>query len=161
LPSSNAHSLSLDLHDQWKALEAGGQYRFTPPVQVICAFEQALDQFDAEGGVAGRNKRYSNNCRIMLDGLREMGFKTLLSDNLQAPIIISVHMPADPKFVFKSFYDEMEKKGYVLYPGKLTIADTFRIGCIGALDADDMKSAVAAMKNTLEEMGVKSGAPAA
>jgi 2-aminoethylphosphonate-pyruvate transaminase len=85
----------------------------------------------------------------------------LLSDNLQAPIIISVHMPADPKFVFKSFYDEMEKKGYVLYPGKLTIADTFRIGCIGALDADDMKSAVAAMKNTLEEMGVKSGAPAA
>jgi 2-aminoethylphosphonate-pyruvate transaminase len=157
----NAHSLSLDLHDQWKALEAGGQYRFTPPVQVICAFEQALDQFDAEGGVAGRNKRYSNNCRIMLDGLREMGFKTLLSDNLQAPIIISVHMPADPKFVFKSFYDEMEKKGYVLYPGKLTIADTFRIGCIGALDADDMKSAVAAMKNTLEEMGVKSGAPAA
>lgn len=64
--AGNAHSLSLDLHDQWKALEAGGQYRFTPPVQVICAFEQALDQFDAEGGVAGRNKRYADNCRILL-----------------------------------------------------------------------------------------------
>jgi 2-aminoethylphosphonate-pyruvate transaminase len=159
--ADNAHSLSLDLYDQWKALEGGGQYRFTPPVQVICAFEQALDQFDAEGGVAGRNKRYSNNCRIVLEGLREMGFKTLLSDNLQAPIIVSVHMPADPKFVFKTFYEEMEKKGYILYPGKLTIADTFRIGCIGALDADDMKNAVEAMKKTLKEMGVKSGAPAA
>jgi len=158
--AGNAHSLSLDLHDQWKALEAGGQYRFTPPVQVICAFEQALDQFDAEGGVAGRNKRYADNCRILLDGLREMGFKTLLSDNLQAPIIVSVHMPADPKFIFKDFYDAMEKKGFVLYPGKLTIADTFRVGCIGALDENDMNAALSAMRQTLKDMGVKSGAPA-
>ena len=157
--ADNAHSLSLDLHDQWKALEAGGQYRFTPPVQVICAFAKALDQFDAEGGVAGRNKRYTNNCRILLEGLREMGFETLLSDNLQAPIIVSVHIPADPKFVFKTFYDAMEKKGYVLYPGKLTIADTFRIGCIGALDENDMRGAVGAMKATLKELGVTSGAP--
>ena len=158
--ADNAHSLSLDLHDQWKVLESGGQYRFTPPVQVICAFEKALDQFDAEGGVAGRNKRYSNNCRTLIEGLRDMGFQTLLSDNLQAPIIVSVHMPADPNFVFKTFYDEMEKKGFVLYPGKLTIADTFRIGCIGALDENDMKDAIQAIKQTLKEMNVTSGAPA-
>jgi len=158
--AGNAHSLSLDLHDQWTALEKGGQYRFTPPVHVICAFEKALDQFDAEGGVTGRNKRYSNNCRILLDGLREMGFKTLLSDNLQAPIIVSVHMPADPKFVFEEFYNSMQDKGYVLYPGKLTIADTFRVGCIGALDESDMRGAIDAIRKTLKEMGVANGAPA-
>ncbi|MEQ8196276.1 MAG: 2-aminoethylphosphonate--pyruvate transaminase [Rhodospirillales bacterium] len=157
--AGNAHSLSLDLFDQWSALEKTGQYRFTPPVHVICAFEKALEQFDAEGGVAGRNKRYAGNCRILLDGLRAMGFETLLSDNLQAPIIVSVHMPADPKFKFETFYDAMQKKGYVLYPGKLTIADTFRVGCIGALDEADMRGAVDAMRQTLKKMGVANGAP--
>ncbi|MEX2450176.1 MAG: 2-aminoethylphosphonate--pyruvate transaminase [Rhodospirillales bacterium] len=158
--AGNAHSLSLDLFDQWSALEKSGQYRFTPPVQVICAFEKALEQFDAEGGVAGRHKRYAGNCRILLDGLREMGFKTLLSDNLQAPIIVSIHMPADPKFDFEAFYKAMHEKGYVLYPGKLTIADTFRVGCIGALDANDMRGALDAMRKTLKEMGVTNCAPA-
>jgi len=156
----NAHSLSLDLHDQWTAMEKNGQWRFTPPTQVLAAFEQALREHEAEGGVAGRGARYRNNCRILVEGMRALGFETLLPDQLQAPIIVTFRMPADPRFRFDSFYDRLRKKGYVIYPGKLTVADSFRIGCIGRLGEAEMKGALAAIKATLQEMSVASGAPA-
>ncbi|MDH5750339.1 MAG: 2-aminoethylphosphonate--pyruvate transaminase, partial [Rhodospirillales bacterium] len=129
----NAHSLSLDLYDQWVSMEKTNQWRFTPPTHVIAAFSAALDQFEEEGGVAGRNKRYANNCRILVEGMRKLGFKTLLGDNLQAPIIVTFHIPADPNFHFETFYGRLRDRGYVIYPGKLTVADSFRIGCIGHL----------------------------
>ena len=156
----NAHSLSLDLHDQWAAMEKTAQWRFTPPIQVIVAFEQALREHEAEGGVAGRGARYRNNCRLLVEGMRALGFETLLPDHLQAPIIVTFRMPADSRFQFESFYDRLREKGYVIYPGKLTVADSFRIGCIGRLGEPEMKGAIAAVKATLNEMGVKSGAPA-
>ena len=157
----NAHSLSLDLHDQWTAMEKTAQWRFTPPIQVIAAFDQALREHAEEGGVAGRGARYRNNCRILVDGMRAMGFETLLPDRLQAPIIVTFRMPADPKFVFERFYDSLRDKGYVIYPGKLTVADSFRIGCIGRLGEAEMKGALVAVKQAMDELGVKSGAPAA
>ena len=157
----NAHSLSLDLYDQWQAMEINSQWRFTPPTHVIAAFDAAMKQFEAEGGVVGRHKRYSRNCRILIDGMRELGFKTLLSDNLQAPIIVTFKMPADPAFDFEVFYNHVKESGYVLYPGKLTVAPSFRIGCIGHLDAEDMYAALAAIRKILADMGVKNGAPAA
>src|SRR5215472_6445888 len=98
----HAHSLSLDLHDQWTAMEQNGQWRFTPPVHCILAFDRALDEFEAEGGVAGRGGRYRENCRMLIEGLRALGFETLLPDAVQAPIIVTVRMPADPKFHFKA-----------------------------------------------------------
>jgi len=156
----NAHSLSLDLYDQWRAMEANAQWRFTPPTHVIAAFDKAIEQFEDEGGVAGRYARYSENCRILIDGMRELGFETLLSDNLQAPIIVTFKMPADPVFDFQAFYDRVKDQGYVLYPGKLTVAPSFRVGCIGHLNADDMRAALAAMKGILNDMGVTNGAPA-
>jgi 2-aminoethylphosphonate-pyruvate transaminase len=156
----NAHSLSLDLHDQWAAMEKTAQWRFTPPIQVIVAFEQALREHAAEGGVVGRGARYRNNCRLLVEGMRALGFETLLPDALQAPIIVTFRMPADPRFRFEAFYDRLREKGYVIYPGKLTVADSFRIGCIGRLGEAEMKGALAAVKATMEEMGVKSGAPA-
>jgi 2-aminoethylphosphonate-pyruvate transaminase len=155
----NAHSLSLDLHDQWTAMEKNAQWRFTPPIHVIIAFAQALEEHAAEGGVAGRGARYRRNCEILVQGMRALGFKTLLPDQLQAPIIVTFHMPADPKFRFDDFYDRLRAKGYVIYPGKLTVADSFRIGCIGRLGDAEMQGALAAIKATLTEMGVKSGAP--
>ena len=157
----NAHSLSLDLYDQWQAMEVNAQWRFTPPTHVIAAFDAAMDQFEAEGGVAGRHKRYSGNCRIIIDGMRSLGFEPLLSDNLQAPIIVTFKMPADPAFDFQVFYNRVKESGYVLYPGKLTVAPSFRIGCIGHLHADDMRDALAMIKAILGDMGVKNGAPAA
>jgi len=157
----NAHSLCLDLYDQWQVMRSTTQWRFTPPTHVIAAFDAAIDQFEAEGGVAGRHKRYSENCRILIKGMCALGFAPLLSDNLQAPIIVTFKMPADPAFDFQEFYDRVKENGYVLYPGKLTVAPSFRIGCIGHLDADDIHAALAVIKRTLGDMGVKNGAPTA
>jgi 2-aminoethylphosphonate-pyruvate transaminase len=152
----NATTLVLDLHDQWQNLVKTGQYRFTPPIHVIVSFHQALTEFWAEGGQPGRGKRYAENGKVLIEGMRKLGFSTLLPDRLQAPIIITFHMPKDPKFVFQTFYDLLKERGYVIYPGKLTVADSFRIGCIGRLNADHMRGVLAAVAEVLLELGVKS-----
>ncbi len=157
----NAHSLTLDLYNQWVTMEANKQWRFTPPTHVIAAFDSAISQYLAEGGVAARNKRYANNCRIIIDGLRALGFETVLPDELQAPIIVTFKMPADPTFDFDAFYDQLKEAGYVIYPGKLTVAPSFRIGGIGNLSAVEMNGALDAIKDILNKMGVTTGVPAA
>ena len=156
----NAHSLSFDLHDQWLAMEKTGQWRFTPPTHVLAALDQALAEHAGEGGIAGRGARYANNCRVLVAGLRALGFETLLPDALQAPIIVTVRMPADPRFNFESFYDRLSRRGYVIYPGKLTVADSFRIGCIGRLGESEMRGVLDAIRIILGEMGVTRCAPA-
>ena len=147
----NSPSLCLDLYDQWVAMEGNGQWRFTPPTHAILAFNQALDEFEAEGGVEGRGGRYRENYRILVDGMRKLGFRTLLRDELQAPIIVTFHMPDNPKFDFNRFYNNLSEQGYIIYPGKLTVADSFRIGCIGRLGAEQMYGALAAIKNTMDD----------
>ncbi|RBP17656.1 2-aminoethylphosphonate--pyruvate transaminase [Roseiarcus fermentans] len=149
-----ATTLTLDLHDQHRALEKTGQYRFTPPIHVIVAFHQALEEFSHEGGVPGRGGRYAGNARVLIEGMRALGFRTLLPDALQAPIIVTFRTPDHPNFVFQRFYDGLKARGYVIYPGKLTVADSFRIGCIGRLDADHMRGALEAVRETLAEMDV-------
>jgi 2-aminoethylphosphonate-pyruvate transaminase len=157
----NCPSLSLDLHDQWVAMEGNGQWRFTPPTHAILAFDQALKEFEAEGGQPGRGGRYADNCKILVEGMRALGFQTLLPDRLQAPIIVTFLMPSDPKFHFQTFYDRLRERGFVIYPGKLTVADTFRIGCIGRLGRSEMEGALAAIRAVLGEMGVTRCAPKA
>jgi len=156
----NATTLVLDLHDQAEAFARSGQYRFTPPIHVIVALGKAIEEHAAEGGVAGRGRRYRENARVLIDGMRAMGFRTLLGDRLQAPIIVTFHMPTDPKFVFQRFYDGLKDRGYVIYPGKLTVADSFRMGCIGRLYPDHMKGALAAVREVLDELRVSNGGPA-
>ena len=156
----NATTLVLDLHDQAEAFARSGQYRFTPPIHVIVALGKAIEEHAAEGGVAGRGRRYRENARVLIDGMRAMGFRTLLGDRLQAPIIVTFHMPTDPKFVFQRFYDGLKDRGYVIYPGKLTVADSFRMGCIGRLYPEHMKGALAAVRDVLDEMRVSNGGPA-
>lgn len=156
----NAHSLSLDLADQWQGLETNAQWRFTPPTHVLAAFDRALDEHEAEGGVAGRGARYRRNHRVLVDGMAELGFETLVPRPMQAPIIVTFLMPADPHFVFEAFYEGLRRKGYIIYPGKLTLADSFRIGCIGRLGEAEMRGALDAVRQTMAEMGVVSGAPA-
>ena len=158
--AGNATTLVLDLHDQWRNFEKTGQYRFTPPIHVIVSFHQALTEFFAEGGQPGRGKRYAENGRVLIEGMRALGFEPLLSDNLQAPIIVTFRMPADPRFRFQEFYDRLKERGYVIYPGKLTVADSFRIGCIGRLYPDHMRGALAAIRDILDELGVTSLKPA-
>lgn len=150
----NSQSLSLDLYEQWVAMEKNKQWRFTPPTHVILAFAQALNEYDAQGGLEGRNQRYQNNCNILISGMRKMGFKTLLPDNLQAPIIITFHMPTNPEFNFEEFYDGLRERGYVIYPGKLTVADSFRMGCIGQLDTEQIQGALNAVSAILANLDI-------
>jgi len=160
LSKGNAHSLSLDLFAQWAGFEKNGQWRFTPPTHVVAALRQALDEHAAEGGVAGRGARYARNHEVLVDGMEAMGFRCLLPRELQAPIIVTFHMPADPHFVFTDFYERLSEKGFLIYPGKLTVADSFRIGCIGALGETEIRAALAAVSAVLEEMGVSDRSPA-
>lgn len=155
----NSHSLSLDVHAQWETMEKTGQWRFTPPTHTVAAFIEALKAHEAEGGVPGRGARYSANRDVMVAGMRALGFETLLDDEWLSPIIVTFFCPADPAFTFQSFYDSMKAQGFIIYPGKLTVADSFRIGCIGRMDADVMRRVVAAADNALKSMGVASAAP--
>ena len=158
--ADNAHAVSLDLHAQWAGLEANGQWRFTPPTHVLAALDRALDALDDEGGVAGRFARYWENCRTLVDGMRGVGFETLLDDAVQAPIIVTFRAPADPAWHFQAFYDRLAARGFVIYPGKLAQVESFRVGCIGAFRADTMARFVDAAESVLREMGIAGGAPA-
>ncbi|MFT5224712.1 MAG: 2-aminoethylphosphonate-pyruvate transaminase [Polaribacter sp.] len=150
----NSPSLVLDLYEQWRAMQKTKQWRFTPPTHVILAFAQAIKEFEEEGGVAGRGGRYQKNHGILIAGMRDMGFKTLLPNELQAPIIVTFHMPTNPEFNFDQFYDGLRDQGYVIYPGKLTVANSFRIGCIGRLDQEHMEGALNAIKGMVEAFGI-------
>lgn len=157
----NGHSLALDLQAQWDYMEKTGQWRFTPPTHVVAAFLKALQLHAAEGGVAGRGARYAANRDIMVAGMRGLGFETLLSDRWLSPIIVTFFNPADPAFEFARFYDLMKAEGFIIYPGKLTVVDSFRIGCIGRMDGAVMHRVVEAAGRALATMGVTNAAPPA
>jgi len=158
--AGNSSSLSLDLHDQWTYMEKTTQWRYTPPTHVVVAFNAALDQHVAEGGQPARLARYTRNCETLIAGLTEMRFKLFLRPEIQAPIILTFHAPPDPAYTFKDFYARVRDKGVILYPGKLTRVETFRVGCIGAVGPDEMWHAVNAVRDTLREMGIRQVSPA-
>ena len=150
-----ARSLSLDLWAQWKGLENSGQFRFTPPTHTLLAFHQALKELEEEGGVESRAARYRANCEILLRGMRELGFEEYLRPELQGYIITSFRYPGHPQFKFETFYERLNEKGYVIYPGKTSKADCFRIGNIGHIFPDDIRHLLIAVRQTLDEMGVE------
>ncbi len=151
-----ARSLSLDLVAQWKGLESDGQFRFTPPTHVLLAFWQALEELAAEGGIAGRAARYAANHRVLLTGMTALGFDAYLVPEHQSNIITSFLYPGHANFHFPEFYQRLSEQCLVIYPGKVTDANCFRIGTIGHLFPDDMQSLVAAIGRTLEAMGIDS-----
>jgi 2-aminoethylphosphonate-pyruvate transaminase len=151
----NTHSLAMDLLDQWQYMQKTGQWRFTPPTHVLAALRAAIDQYHAQGGLPARLARYEENCAALVSGMRDLGLETFLPDALQAPIIVTFHAPADPAYDFGEFYGRVRERGFILYPGKLTAVDTFRVGCIGAIGPDTLRQAVAAIADTLREMGVR------
>ena len=155
----NSQSLSLDLHAQWTGLNRTGQWRFTPPTHVVAALLHALEEHRSEGGVEGRRRRFQLNRDTLVNGMRELGFRTLLPDAWLSPIIVTFLCPRYDGFVFERFYEMMRERGFVLYPGKLTAADSFRMGCIGKLDTGVMKGAVKAVAETLSELGIPDGSP--
>jgi 2-aminoethylphosphonate-pyruvate transaminase len=153
--AGNSTSLALDLHDQWVYMEKTGQWRYTPPTHVVVALDAALAQFEAQGGQPARLARYTANYEALVSGLAEMGFRPFIDPKIQAPIIVTFHAPADPRYAFKDFYERVRDKGFILYPGKLTQVETFRVGCIGAIGPDEMRLAVNAVRDTLRELGIR------
>lgn len=142
----NARSLSLDMYAQWETMEkGGGKWRFTSPTHVVHAFWQAMQELNEEGGIAARYERYKKNHRTLVDGMRALGYKTLLPDASQGPIITSFYYPS-ADFSFVSFYEKLKAKGFVIYPGKISDADTFRIGNIGDVYPEDMEALLLAIK---------------
>ncbi|MFI4963936.1 MAG: 2-aminoethylphosphonate--pyruvate transaminase [Caulobacterales bacterium] len=136
-------SLSLDLHDQWQGLEANGQWRFTPPVQVVAALVEALRLLELEGGPSARQARYAENFRLLVAGMAQLGFEPYLKPDLQSGVIATFRPPRDRPFVFADFYQALSEKGFVIYPGKLSREETFRIGCIGAVAPSDFRRLLA------------------
>ena len=151
----NSASLAMDLLDQWRYMHKTGQWRFTPPTHVVAALRAAIDQYQAQGGLAARLARYRENCAALVVGMRALGFKTFLPDALQAPIIVTFHSPADSAYEFGEFYRRVRDRGFILYPGKLTAVDTFRVGCIGAIGPQTLRQAVAAIGEVLADMKVR------
>jgi 2-aminoethylphosphonate-pyruvate transaminase len=134
-----ARSLSLDLFDQWETMEKdAGKWRFTSPTHTVRAFAQALQELEGEGGIAKRCRRYCENHRVLVEGMQELGFQTLLPAENQSPIITAFHSPVDDVWTFDKFYEHLKQKGFVIYPGKVTKADTFRIGTIGDIRPEDI-----------------------
>jgi len=150
-----ARTLAMDLYAQWEGLEKDGQFRFTPPVQALLAFHQALLELEAEGGVASRGERYRANYEMTVNGMESIGFKPYLSSEHRGYTITSFYYPDHPNFSFKIFYEKLSDKGCVIYPGKLSHANCFRIGHIGRLDQADVFVLLSAVKETLAEMDVK------
>ena len=143
-----ARSLSLDIYDQWDTMEKGhGKWRFTSPTHVVRAFMQALTELKEEGGIAARYARYRENHRTLVEGMRSLGYRTLLPDEWQSPVITSFYYPT-ADFDFNTFYQKLKAKGFVIYPGKISQADTFRIGNIGDVHPDDFRRLV----DTIREM---------
>ena len=148
----NSHSLSLDLYDQWVYMQKTTQWRYTPPTHVIAAFDAAIMQYLEEGGLAARAARYTHNCRTLIEGMAQLGLRSFLPAAIQAPIIVTFHAPDNPRYEFKSFYNAVKARGYILYPGKLTTVETFRVGCMGQLGEHGMSGAVDAVGQVLAQL---------
>jgi 2-aminoethylphosphonate-pyruvate transaminase len=146
--------LSLDLADQARHMDRTGMFRFTPPVQVLGAFAQACREHAAEGGTAARLARYRANWRRLVDGMRQMGFRTVVPDAVASPIVATFHNPDHPSFSFDALFEGMKHRGFIIFPGRLALAGTFRIACMGAVTPDDISRAMVAVEETMIEMGV-------
>ncbi|GJD78230.1 2-aminoethylphosphonate--pyruvate transaminase [Methylobacterium gregans] len=151
----NIASLALDLRDQHLYMQRTGQWRFTPPTHVVAALHEALLQYEDEGGLAARHARYARNCRTLITGMARLGLRSFLAPEIQAPIIVTFHAPRDGRYRFGDFYEAVRAKGFILYPGKLTRVETFRVGCIGAVEPADMERAVEAVAETFRDLDIE------
>ena len=111
-------------------MERTGQWRYTPPTHVVAALHEALLQYEEEGGAPVRLDRYRANRGALDAGMAALGFRHYLHESLRTPIIQTFHSPDHPSWSFPTFYELVKQRGFVLYPGKLTTEETFRVGCI-------------------------------
>ena len=152
--AGQARTLTLDLHAQWKGLDANGQFRYTPPTHVVLSLSQALAELAEEGGVAGRAARYRNNYEVLRKGMLALGFRELVPAERQAYIITTYFYPAHPNFRFDSFYQQLSELGFVIYPGKVSRAECFRLGNIGRMHEAQMHALLNAIQQVLAQLDI-------
>ena len=136
--AGKARSLSLDLYDQWKTMEVDGKWRFTSPTHTVLAFAKAIEELKEEGGIPARSKRYYDNNRLLIRKMKDMGIQAYIGEEHQGPIITTFFYPEHHNFSFQEMYEFIKERGYAIYPGKVTDADTFRIGNIGEIYEEDI-----------------------
>ncbi len=136
--AGKARSLSLDLYDQWKTMEKDGKWRFTSPTHTVLAFAKAMEELKEEGGIPARSKRYYDNNRLLIRKMKEMGIQAYIGEEHPGPIITTFFYPEHHNFSFQEMYEFIKERGYAIYPGKVTDADTFRIGNIGEIYEEDI-----------------------
>jgi 2-aminoethylphosphonate-pyruvate transaminase len=144
--AGRSRSLSLDLYAQWRCMEDNaGKWRFTSPTHTVLAFAQALRELEQEGGIDARHARYRANQQRLVAGMRALGFETLLEDDLHSPIITAFYSPKADTYLFTEFYQRLKQQGFVIYPGKVSQSDCFRIGNIGEVYPQDIERLLAAV----------------
>lgn len=152
---SATRCLSMDLAAQLRGFEKNGQFRYSPPTHSLLAFEQALKELDMEGGIEGRAKRYQRNHEVLMDGMRNLGFTSYLNADVQSYLITSFHFPKDPAFTFDAFYRNLSDRGMIIYPGKISQVDLFRIGSIGRIFESDVRALIAAIQGAMKDLGIQ------
>ena len=149
--ANKARSLSLDLYDQWETMNKDGKWRFTSPTHVVLAFYQALKEMEAEGGIPARHQRYVENNRLLIEKMKELGIRPYIDEEHQGPIITTFFYPENASFSFADMYQYIKERGYAIYSGKVTEADTFRIGNIGEIYKEDILKVSELIKEFLEQ----------
>lgn len=150
-----ARSLSLDLYDQWETMHKDGKWRFTSPTHVVLAFDKALDEMGQEGGIAARSLRYRENNALLISKMKEMGFTTYIDEELQGPIITTFFYPENTSYDFAEMYNYIKDRGYAIYPGKVTDAETFRIGNIGEIYKEDIEKLCSIIAEYIDRKRIK------
>ena len=146
--------LSLDLMAQLKGFEKNGQFRYSPPTHSLLAFERALHELEMEGGIQARGNRYRANHEALMEGMKGLGFRSYLPPETQSYLITSFHYPDDPTFTFDAFYRQLSDRGMIIYPGKISQVDLFRIGSIGRIFVSDVQALVGAIGATLNDLHI-------
>ncbi|WP_028357428.1 2-aminoethylphosphonate--pyruvate transaminase [Brackiella oedipodis] len=147
-----ATTLSLDLYDQWQELEKDNKWRFTSPTHVVLAFAQAIQELHDEGGIEARYQRYKHNNQLMRQELAKCGIRAYIDESLQSPFITTFMFPDHVPFNFKDMYEYIKARGFVIYPGKLTDADTFRLGNIGEIYEEDVRNVTHHIASYIKEL---------
>ena len=146
-------SVYFHLFDQYDFMINHLQMRFTPPVQVLYALRQAIDEFFEEGA-ENRYKRYCANNKVLTDGMLELGFQPYLPNAPQSRLLTTYYEPKHPNFSFNKMHDLLYERGFTIYPGKLANMDTFRVANMGALIKTDILNYIDNLKEVLKELKI-------
>jgi 2-aminoethylphosphonate-pyruvate transaminase len=142
----------LNLWDQYTWFAKTGQTRFTPPVQCLYSLRQAIIETKLEG-IENRYKRYSACWELLVRGVKKLGLSMLVPEAIQSHLITAVIDPPSPDYDFNTLHDLARSRGFTIYPGKLSDADTFRIANIGDIQPKEMEAFTELLENYVKTLG--------